>query len=148
MSLRAAVEARLSAARLVQLTRPDPGETTVDTDLLDLAVADAEAEFAEEVGVALDSTVAAHVAAGVQGVVYYLQSYSGQKSEAARSAWDRGLLRLARSLGGSAPILPQTISPLEVETPTRTRRPDNDRDAWGDVILGRGPGRGDRDERD
>lgn len=152
MSLTTIAQTRIPAAELVQLTNPgDRSATTVDSTVLAAAVADAEAEFQLETGLEFDSAVAAHAAIGWVGVRYYLESYAGgaaaQGVDQTRQRWERGLAKIARMLGGDLPLLPQTLSPLQSPTTTTERAPDNDRAAWGDVILDRGPGRAEDDLR-
>lgn len=148
MSLSTVVQARVSAEQLVQLTQQgDRAATTIDTDVLAAACADAEAEWQLETGVAFDSTVAAHAALGWVGVLYYLHSYAVAGADQAatdklRTRWERGLAKAARLLGSDMPLLAQTLSPLEREVEATTRRADNDRAAWRDYMLDRGPSGG------
>jgi len=151
MSLSTAVTTRVPASRLIQLTNQgDRSASTVDSTRLAAAVADAEAEFYQLVGVVFDSSTAAHVPVGVAGVLYYLESWAAGETpatEGIRKRWHLACGRLARSLGADQPLIPQTLSPLEYDEDLPTRRPDNDRQAWGDVILDVGFGRDPRSNR-
>ena len=151
MTLVAAVTTRIPNSRLVQLTNQgDRSASTVDSTILAAAAADAEAEFYQLVGVLFDSTVPAHLTSGVWGCLYYLESYAAGETaatESLRKRWQMGCTRLAKSLGADRPLIPQTLSPLEYDEDATTRRPDNDRQAWGDVILDVDYGRDPRSNR-
>ena len=151
MTLATEVTTRIPNSRLVQLTNQgDRSAGSVNSTVLAAAATDAEAEFYQLVGVLFDSTVAAHVTSGVWGCLYYLESYAAGESPATellRKRWHLGCARLAKSLGADQPLLPQTLSPLEYDEDVPTRRPDNDRQAWGDVILDSGYGRDPRSNR-
>lgn len=152
MSLSTVVQARVAAEVLVQLTRQgDRSTETIDTDVLDAACADAQAEWLLETGVTFDSSVASHAALGWVGALYYLHSYSVAGADQAavdklRTRWERGLSKIARLLGADMPLLAQTSSPLEAEVEPSTRRADNDRGAWDDYMLRRGPSSGPLDD--
>ena len=142
MALADEVTSRFPAARLQQLTNQGSRSATeVNTTILGLAATDAIADFGLEVGVTFDITDATHVAAAVWGVIYHLESYAGSEGaslEKHRSRWQRAAARLARLSGADMPLLPQTLSPLTYDEDLPERAPDNDRDAWSDVILDRG----------
>lgn len=138
------VKARINDERLRALTNQGArAATAVNDAVLDLAVADATADFELDVGLPFDDSVASHVAAGIQGVLYYLESYASGESEAVgrmRTRWERMLAKLARTVGSDAPLLAETDSPIELPQNEQTRPAANSEVAWGDVILDTAPG--------
>lgn len=132
MSLATEAQARLPSALLLQLTnQSDTTATSVDTTILGYAATDAAAEFEQEVGVAFDSTVASHVAAGIAGVLYYLYLYTGKSGaavEGAETRWRQRLKSLATTLGSAAPVYPVTTALTDQVL-------DADRDAWDSYTL-------------
>ena len=138
MTLQTNVTTRISAALLIELTNQgDRTATTINTTVLDAAVADAQAEFLDEVGLAYDDTVAQHVRAGVMGVQYYLQSYLAIESEAfgrLRDRWQRTLGQLGRSLGANRRIMPQTSAVTLPSTPVNNALPTQDKTRWRDYV--------------
>tara|TARA_R110002072_G_scaffold35076_2_gene104160 strand:- start:14511 stop:14939 length:429 start_codon:yes stop_codon:yes gene_type:complete len=142
MALADEVTARFPAERLKQLTNQGSrSASSINTTILGYAAADAVAEFELEVGTTFVLTDAAHVSAAIWGVIYHLESYAGAEGASLdkhRSRWQRETARLARLAGADMPLLPQTLSPLTYDEDLPERDPDNDRDAWADVILDRG----------
>ncbi len=138
MALIDEVKGRISEGLLRELTNQgDTTATGINDTVLAYAVTDAEGEFLVETGLALDSSSAKHVAAGVVGVIYYLYSYSGLQTETAdrqRQRWERLMLKIDSTEGGGRRIMPDTTSTL---TPTAERvgaRPDFERSRWGDYV--------------
>tara|TARA_R110000803_G_scaffold181944_1_gene244301 strand:- start:149 stop:613 length:465 start_codon:yes stop_codon:yes gene_type:complete len=137
MALADEVVTRISAELLKGLTnQDDPTATVYDATVLAAAVADAGAEFLLETGLALDYTIAAHTAAGVEGVLYYLRKWtSNQKGlEEAERRWGRYLKKVARGLGAERRIMPSTTSVLEVAEETQDGRPDFGRANLDDMV--------------
>ena len=138
MALIDEVKGRISEGLLRELTNQgDTTATGINDTVLAYAVTDAEGEFLIETGLALDSSSAKHVAAGVVGVIYYLYSYSGLQTETAdrqRQRWERLMLKVDSTEGAGRRIMPDTTSTL---TPTAERigsRPDFERSRWGDYV--------------
>jgi len=115
-ALDAEVRERYSTQYLVNLTQPDDASaTTEDTDRMDAAVADTQADFAVEVGLEYEAANTAHIVIGVEGVIVHLLERTGRGEKTTRERYDRYIERL-RSL--RARILPGTTSKV---TPTPER---------------------------
>ena len=115
-ALDAEVRARYSTQYLVNLTPPDDASaTSEDTDRMDAAVADTQADFAVEVGLEYEAANTAHIVIGVEGVIVHLLERTGRGEKTTRERYDRYIERL-RSL--RARILPGTPSKV---TPTPER---------------------------
>ena len=137
-TLSAEVQLRVSASILIQLTNADAPGGSIDTTVLDAAVADAEAEFFLETGIALNTSVASHVMAGVKGVLFYLHDYKTLDTAAIQSArkqWQNRLRLIDQTLGGGVRVSPSSSSPLEESTQTDGTRPDFDRENFRDGVL-------------
>ena len=115
-ALDAEVRSRYSTQYLVNLTQPDDASaTTEDTDRMDAAVADTQADFAVEGGLEYEAANTAHIVIGVEGVIVPLLERTGRGEKTTRERYDRYIERL-RSL--RARILPGTTSKV---TPTPER---------------------------
>ena len=115
-ALDAEVRSRYSTQYLVNLTQPDDASApTEDTDRMDAAVADTQADFAVEVGLEYEAANTAHIVIGVEGVIVHLLERTGRGEKTTRERYDRYIERL-RSL--RARILPGTTSKV---TPTPER---------------------------
>ena len=115
-ALDAEVRSRYSTQYLVNLTQPDDASaTTEDTDRMDAAVADTQADVAVEVGLEYEAANTAHIVIGVEGVIVHLLERTGRGEKTTRERYDRYIERL-RSL--RARILPGTTSKV---TPTPER---------------------------
>ena len=115
-ALDAEVRERYSTQYLVNLTQPDDASaTSEDTDRMDAAVADTQADFAVEVGLEYEAANTAHIVIGVEGVIVHLLERTGRGEKTTRERYDRYIERL-RSL--RARILPGTTSKV---TPTPER---------------------------
>lgn len=137
-TLSAEVQIRISNTLLVQLTnKHETAPSTVNTTILDAAAEDASAEFEIETGVALDTSIKSHVAAGVQGTIYYLHEYndvSGAAHDRRRQRWENVLRKLEGTVGAGTKILPSSTSTLEESEQPDGRRPDFDRERWRDIV--------------
>ena len=135
MALADDVQNRIPTQRLVELTRQDSSATTVDTTKLGYAVADAGAEFLRRVGTSLDDSDAAHVAAGVEGVLYYLHLWahgaSDQATQNVQERWDRWLDRIRRSETRDR-VVPTAGSVVD----STDRVPLGDRSRWKGYVVG------------
>lgn len=143
MALTDEVTTRYSNARLVQLTNPDAarGSTSVDTTRLAAAATDAEAEFALLAGTAYDGSVASHVAAGVLGVIWKLETYAGPSGASTDRSWQAffdACERVALTAGRNR-AWPTGTGTLDPSNEVANSRPDQDRLRWDDVTL-RPPG--------
>lgn len=138
MSLNTNVTGRVSDQLLIELTNQgDISATSVKTSVLDFAVADAQGEFLTQVGKAYDDSDSSHVPVGVDGVMYYLTTYTGQvtaKLDTLRTRFFRGMGALATTQGAERRVLPQTTSTAEPSTERSGRRPDHDRERWGGFV--------------
>jgi len=144
VSLSSEVQARIPASTLRELTNQgSTGVVAINTTVLDAAAADAAAEFELEVGLTFDATDARHVAAGVQGVLYYLHLCAGppkrELADALRERWERAMAKLATTLGGEARLLPRSGSTLDPTQERSGARPDHDRARWRDYVVGLRP---------
>jgi hypothetical protein len=133
VTLELAVTARVSNARLVQLTNPDnPQATTVDAARLSAAATDAQADMLRESGRTYDDTNAVHVSMGVLGVICRLKVIMGEPAafdSAECSAWNTALAALK-----SGRIAPVTDSMLTPSTEQSGARPDADRATFDDAV--------------
>jgi len=126
-TLDALIKLRFSTKILAQLTRDDGVTATVNQDVLDGSYEDAEGEFNRVVGQAFDTSIKAHVAAVISGVLYFLELYKGRDSnllQRHKETFYAGLdafrkLRL---------INPITNSRLKVSVETLDNKPDMDRE--------------------
>jgi hypothetical protein len=141
------IQNRLSSQLLVELTNPDDKSAeTIDTDRLNAAIADAQAEFQVYCGVTYDNTVAVHTMAGIHGVIYYLHLYMGAFTEEVdkyERRW-RNALDQAALVTGRNRILPDSTSvltPTPEQESTEVVRPDMDRPNFDDLVTRR-PGYG------
>lgn len=139
MALSDEVQGRVNAQLLRELTRHgQTSPTSVDTTILGYACTDAAAEFGVLVGVDYDNTNAEHVAAAIDGVLYYLHRYTGLQGEALRNhreAWERNCRRLAFTRGSRRRIAPFTDSVLEPSTKRSGARPFDDPTRWTDYKI-------------
>lgn len=118
-ALATAWQARLSTQVQIGLTNPDnEGATSVDSTRLAAAETDTQADFQMRTGLEFDDSVAAHIAAGIKGITYFLYSYRStprsQAADAARDDWEKACDRVARVLGSLAwaePLTNSTLSP-------------------------------------
>jgi len=149
MTLQVNATLRLSTQLLVELTNPgEPSETTVNTSVLDAAVADTQAVFLIETGIAYDDTDALHVAIAVQGVLVFLMQYSGitgRNTQQVTERWNRGLVQIATTRGSEQRISPTSSSTLDPSTERAGSRPDQDRSRWRGFVPN-AVGGGDEDE--
>jgi len=149
MTLQVNATLRLSTQLLVELTNPgEPSETTVNTNVLDAAVADTQAVFLIETGIAYDDTDALHVAIAVQGVLVFLMQYSGitgRNTQQVTERWNRGLIQIATTRGSEQRISPTSSSTLDPSTERAGSRPDQDRSRWRGFVPN-AVGGGDEDE--
>jgi len=149
MTLQVNATLRLSTQLLVELTNPgEPSETTVNTGVLDAAVADTQAVFLIETGIAYDDTDALHVAIAVQGVLVFLMQYSGitgRNTQQVTERWNRGLIQIATTRGSEQRISPTSNSTLDPSTERAGSRPDQDRSRWRGFVPN-AVGGGDEDE--
>ena len=138
MTLSANVQGRISSQLLIELTnQSDVAATTLNTTVLDYAIADAQGEFLTFVGKAYDDSEATHVPVGVDGVMYYLNKYTGATTEhldTLRTRFFRGMSALATTQGAERRLTPQSTSTNTPSTETSGRRPDHDRDRWADFV--------------
>ncbi len=138
MTLKTSVQARIANKLLVELTNQnDPTAEAINGRVLDQAIDDAEGTFLIEVGLAYDDTDATHVPVGVQGVLYFLQLYtgvSGTNLDNTRQRWERGLIALAATRGSERRLLPTTNSVLLPSDELTDSLPDHDRSRWGGVV--------------
>ena len=138
MTLQAAVQARLSTQKLVQLTNQDNlSATAINTTVLDAAVADAQAEFTDETNLTFDITDNRHLRVGVLGVQAYLESYVNSQSQAyqeLRREFERGLAKIAVSLGAERRLLPSSNNTTSPSVPRSGLKPEQDRTRWDDFV--------------
>ena len=139
MALADDVQNRVSANLLRELTNQgDTTATTTNTTLLGYAVSDATGEFLVETGMALDTTKAQHVAAGVVGVLYYLYSYSGIESSTAtkqREQWYRWLSKIDSTEGAGRRLHPTTTSKLTPVDQLLGSKPDMGRTRFSEYTM-------------
>lgn len=143
-TLSAAVIARYSLAKILNLTNPDaPGATTNDTTRLDAACADTQADFELHADVVFVATDARHIRIGVARVYAMLLERNGQSEGAKHLEASDALLKQLRITGSRGRILPQTNNPAtpttETSTDGRPVRPDFDRARFRDFIPGSPP---------
>lgn len=138
MTLKTSTQARVADKLLVQLTNQrSQTAQAINPRVFDAAIADAEATFLVEVGIAYDDADAAHIPVGVSGVMFFLHAYSGTSGrnlETHKDRWQKGLIRLAQTRGGERRLLPSTTSTLEPSTERTGRRPDFDRRRWDGYV--------------
>jgi hypothetical protein len=143
MTFRSEFEDRVDEQRRRELTRTRSKATTVDTAKIDLAVTDASREFLAETGVEADDTDADHVAAMVEGIIFYLLRRKGHSApglESQRREWSDWLDRVASVEGHNRPA-PQTGSGLTTTTETSGDKPAFDRSSFDGLRLNRPFGR-------
>jgi len=142
VSLIANVQARFSAQRLINLTRPDAGnQTTADTTLLGYACTDVEAMVRVYAGTVYDDTDAQHVAVACDGVVALLESRMRTftvEEQNPMTAW----IARARALGkvtGRDKVTPTTNSQYQpspdLPEGATTVRPAFDNRRFDDTLL-------------
>lgn len=118
-TLATAVQARIPETRLIQLTNiNDDSATTVNTDKLELAVTDTEADFATYAELVFDPTNARHIRLGVDGVLAFLEANRGQDADQQRlAAWRDRCAEFAKTTSRArisprvTPGLPPTTYP-------------------------------------
>lgn len=145
MALTDEVIARVSGQRLIELTNPgSPSATSNDTTRLANAATDASAEMQMTIGEAYDGSNAMHVAAGVEGVLYYLHLRAGTPGGTINeyeTRWRSWLGKLAQVRGRDR-LLPKTDSkltqPSEVTGSDKVAS-DFHKSRWGSYIIDNAP---------
>jgi hypothetical protein len=128
-TLATAVQARIPATRLVQLTNiNDDSATTTNTTILEYAVDDTTADFKTYAMVVFDSSDARHIRLGIDGVLAFLEANRGQDADQKRlAAWRDRCAEFAKTTSRArvsplvAPGLPPVSTPNARPTfdPTR-----------------------------
>ena len=123
---------------LRNLTNHDAsGATTVNTTRLGLAADDAEADFVVYGQVAYSDTDAAHVKAGVRGVLAYLRSYSTAPGKASGEIDAfRDELKAIAKVSSRKRVTPTSTSVLTPSTPDTSAgsvRPDFDHEQFDGI---------------
>lgn len=127
-ALGSAVATRYSEQTLTDLTRQkDTDQTTHDATVLEAAVTDVTSAFEVYAGIVFDSTDAAQVMFGVQGVIACLKTWARDSGDAGKSEWDAWTEKMERlgKVRGRDRIVPSSTSTL---TPT-PENPDGSDDA-------------------
>ena len=120
------VQARIGAQILKQLTRDDPSETTLDSDVLDAACEDAIGDFERETGIAHDTTNMSHVSVLVDGALYKLEQYKSRDGNII-SSHSKAFYAGIKSMRDRVFIDPVTNSQL-VPSEQRSELPKMDKD--------------------
>ncbi len=133
MALSDEVQTRYPASLLISLTNPDTNAaTSIDTDTLNAAVADVQAQFEISAGLEYDNDEATHVVTACEGVITLLKLRLGQSGEAGQRLWDewaKKLTALASVTSRDRQIASSTsyLTPSEEAPNGETIRPDFDR---------------------
>lgn len=139
--LSAAFIARYSAAKVLNLSRPDDTSGTAnDTVRIDAACSDAAADFEVYAGVVFDSTDARHIRIGCTRVFAILLERLGNEGAKELLKTTQFMLLDLAKVSSRGRILPRTSS---VTVPTSetafdgaTPRPDFDRSRFRDFVPG------------
>lgn len=138
MSLSTAIQARVPASRLIQLTNLTSAPTSsINSTVLDAAIADAEAEFAVYTGVTFDESSSTHTPMGVKGALYYLIKNKNLTDEAEklRVEWYDLMDKFAATQStGRRWVSPGSNVPYTSTTETAGFPPDTDRSRFNDVV--------------
>lgn len=133
MALTDEVQTRYPASLLISLTNPDTNAaSSLNTTVLNAAVADVEAQFEITAGIEYDNAEATHVVTACEGVIALLKLRLGQSGETAKKIWDDWqdkLLNLAKITSRDRQIADTTsdLTPSEEVENGVTVRPDFDR---------------------
>lgn len=134
MSLSSEVQLRQRAQRLRELTNlTDDATVSINTAVLNAAVADTQATFRTRVGVAFDDTDPEHIAIGCDGVMFFLHRYKGTDTEAVEARWETALANFRKSKR-SGLMAPATNSPYEPTLPPAGSLPPDDIRYYDDLI--------------
>jgi hypothetical protein len=138
MTLSSEVQARVSSQKLIELTNQDDRTaTTIDTTILDAAIADAGAEFTDETNLNFDDSNARHIRVGIIGVLAYLESYVNMQTQAykdLRQQFERAMAKIAVSLGAEKRLLPSSKNTTTPSTPRVGQKPEQDRTRWDSIV--------------
>jgi hypothetical protein len=128
-TLWAAVQNRYSAQTLILYTNADlPANTTLDSTKGTTVSDDAEQWFKRVVGIAFDSTDAAHIPVGVLATYVLLREYAGKTDESVKADRERCVAEMKdlASRTASKRITPHSSmvpTPSTEDTSTETERP-------------------------
>jgi len=115
-TLATAVEARVPATRLVQLTNiNDDSATTTNQATLELAVTDTQADFKTYTRVVFDDTDPRHIRLGIDGVLAFLEANRGQDADQKRlAAWRDRCAEFATTTSGArvSPVVAPGLGPV------------------------------------
>jgi len=149
MTISSRAQERISAQLLLEWTNQGvPAATTINTTVLGYVADDVEGVFVAETGLAYDDADKIHVKVAVDGVMSRFQELSGitgRNSDAITARFQKGLIRIAQTLGSERRLLPTSNSVLEPSTEQSGRRPDYDRDRWSGFVP-HAPGDVDEDD--
>tara|TARA_R110000824_G_scaffold26620_2_gene91277 strand:+ start:275 stop:736 length:462 start_codon:yes stop_codon:yes gene_type:complete len=147
MTLSSEVQLRISSKKLIELTNQDNlSATTLNTTVLNAAIADSKAEITDETNLVFDDTKAQHIRVGVIGVQAYLQSYTNSQTtayESLRREFERAMVKLGKNLGAEKRLSPSSNNTTTPSTPLVGMRPEQDRTRW-EAIVPRMPGGADQ----
>lgn len=125
-ALSAAVQTRIGAARLKQLTNDDGTVTSINTTVLDAACQDAIGTFERLAGLTADTSNVSFLPILIDGVLYFLENYKGRENAVTIShqkSFIAGCSAL-KALGWVTPTTNSTLAPTRDKTGSR---PDMDR---------------------
>jgi hypothetical protein len=121
-----AIIKRVGAQRLVELTNESGTATTIDSEVLDSACADAIGEFQRIVGVTADANNLSHVSILIQGIIFFLEDYKARDGGIMTSHGKR-FYASCKSLREAAYISPTANSQLKPSTEAANTLPDMDK---------------------
>ena len=121
-----AVQERIGADRLIQLTNYDTTATSINTTVLNAACQDAIGEFERITGMAHDSSNASHVVILVLGAQYFLEMYKG-RDNAIMANHQRNFYTACQKFRDLLLVTPASSSVLEASRDSAGSRPDMDR---------------------
>jgi len=144
MTMKTEFTDRVANSFLVPLTNiGDTTATTVNDTVLDAGIADMQIDFKVETGITFDESLASHISAGIDGILWQLHRYTGMeaaRSESIRQRWERSLSRIAAigdgtNEGADSRIMPSTTSVKKASTPVNDRLPAGDPQRWADYTF-------------
>jgi len=125
MSLASEVITRIGSQKLIELTNQSGAQTTINTDVLNAACADAAAVFSRVTGIAFDEANAMHIATLISGVIWKLEEYKSRDSGVVQSR-AKSFFADCKGILDSRYWGPKTNSPLAPTKPKYGTRPDMD----------------------
>ena len=125
-ALSAAVQVRIGAEWLKQITNDDNSQTSLNATRLDAACQDAIGVFERLSGITADTSNASHLPILIEGTLYFLEKYKSREGAVAL-AHQKSFIAGCKDFKTLGWIAPTSTSNLSPTRETAGSRPDMDR---------------------